>query len=214
MSVRIKICGLTRPEDAQAAAECGADAVGLVFYPPSKRCVSAGQAREIAAALPPGLCRVALFVNETEGKIREILAQVPVDILQFHGDEPPEFCRRFGLPYWKAVRVRAAQDITAAAARYADAAALLLDAYADGSYGGTGRVFDWRLLPENLPVPWILSGGLNPANVAAALRQTGAAYIDVSSGVERLPGIKSRELMEQFVRQARAAADKAVKRAP
>ena len=200
---KIKICGLTRPEDAQAAAELGADAVGLVFYAKSKRCVDAAQAAEIAAALPPQVAKVALFVNATADSIRRILGAVPIDVLQFHGDEAPEFCRQFGKPYWKAVRVRSAQDIVEAAERYADAAALLLDAHIEGQYGGTGQVFDWRLLPDTMPLPWILSGGLNPGNVAAALRQTGAAWLDVSSGVEQAPGIKNRDLMADFIRQVR-----------
>ena len=203
MHTRIKICGLTRLEDAQAAAELGADAVGLVFYAKSKRCVDAAQAAEIVAALPPQVVKVALFVNESAEQIRRILGAVPIDIVQFHGDEAPEFCRQFGKPYWKAVRVQSAQDIAEAAERYADAAALLLDAHIEGQYGGTGQVFDWRLLPATMPLPWILSGGLNPGNVAAAVRQTGAAWVDVSSGVEQAPGIKSRDLMADFIRQAR-----------
>ena len=200
---KIKICGLTRPRDAQAAAELGADAVGLVFYAKSKRCVDAAQAAEITAALSPQVAKVALFVNESADSIRRILEAVPIDIVQFHGDEAPEFCRQFGKPYWKAVRVQSAQDIAEAAERYADAAALLLDAHIEGQYGGTGQVFDWRLLPATMPLPWILSGGLNPGNVAAAVRQTGAAWLDVSSGVEQAPGIKSRDLMANFIRQAR-----------
>ncbi|WP_153717919.1 phosphoribosylanthranilate isomerase [Eikenella corrodens] len=200
---KIKICGFTRPQDAQAAAELGADAVGLVFYAKSKRCVDAAQAAEIVAALPPQVVKVALFVNESAEQIRRILETVPIDIVQFHGDEAPEFCRQFGKPYWKAVRVQSAQDIAEAAGRYADAAALLLDAHIAGQYGGTGQVFDWRLLPETMPLPWILSGGLNPGNVAAAVRQTGAAWLDVSSGVEQAPGIKNRDLMADFIRQVR-----------
>ena len=200
---KIKICGLTRPEDAQAAAELDADAVGLVFYAKSKRCVDAAQAAKIAAALPPQVAKVALFVNESADSIRQILAAVPIDIVQFHGDEAPEFCRQFGKPYWKAVRVSSAQDIAEAAGRYADAAALLLDAHIEGQYGGTGQVFDWHLLPETMQLPWILSGGLNPGNVAAAVRQTGAAWLDVSSGVEQAPGIKGRDLMADFIRQVR-----------
>ena len=200
---KIKICGLTRPRDAQAAAELGADAVGLVFYAKSKRCVDVAQAAEIVAALPPQVVKVALFVNESAEQICRILGTVPIDIVQFHGDEAPEFCRQFGKPYWKAVRVQSAQDIAEAAGRYADAAALLLDAHIEGQYGGTGQVFDWHLLPETLPLPWILSGGLNPGNVAAALQQTGAAWLDVSSGVEQAPGIKNRDLMADFIQQVR-----------
>ena len=200
---KIKICGFTRPQDAQAAAELGADAVGLVFYAKSKRGVDAAQAAEIVAALPPQVVKVALFVNESAEQIRRILGTVPIDIVQFHGDEAPEFCRQFGKPYWKAVRVQSAQDIAEAAERYADAAALLLDAHIEGQYGGTGQVFDWRLLPDTMPLPWILSGGLNPGNVAAALRQTGAAWLDVSSGVEQATGIKNLDLMADFIRQVR-----------
>ena len=200
---KIKICGFTRPQDAQAAAELGADAVGLVFYAKSKRCVDAAQAAEITAALPPQVVKVALFVNESAEQIRRILGTVPIDIVQFHGDEAPEFCRQFGKPYRKAVRVQSAQDIAEAAEHYADAAALLLDAHIEGQYGGTGQVFDWRLLPDTMPLPWILSGGLNPDNVAAALRQTGAAWLVVSSGVEQAPGIKNRDLMADFIRQVR-----------
>ena len=200
---KIKICGLTRPRDAQAAAELGADAVGLVFYAKSKRCVDVAQAAEIVAALPPQVAKVALFVNESAEQICRILGTVPIDVLQFHGDEAPEFCRQFGKPYWKAVRVQSAQDIAEAAEHYADAAALLLDAHIEGQYGGTGQVFDWHLLPETLPLPWILSGGLNPGNVAAAVRQTGAAWLDVSSGVEQAPGIKNRDLMADFIQQVR-----------
>ena len=200
---KIKICGFTRPQDAQAAAELGADAVGLVFYAKSKRCVDVAQAAEIVAALPPKVVKVALFVNESAEQICRILGTVPIDIVQFHGDEAPEFCRQFGKPYWKAVRVQSAQDIAEAAERYADAAALLLDAHIEGQYGGTGQVFDWRLLPATMPLPWILSGGLNPGNVAAALQQTGAAWLDVSSGVEQAPGIKNRDLMADFIQQVR-----------
>jgi len=200
---KIKICGLPRPRDAQAAAELGADAVGLVFYAKSRRCVDVAQAAEIVAALPPQVAKVALFVNESAEQICRILGTVPIDVLQFHGDEAPEFCRQFGKPYWKAVRVQSAQDIAEAAGRYADAAALLLDAHIEGQYGGTGQVFDWHLLPETLPLPWILSGGLNPGNVAAALQQTGAAWLDVSSGVEQAPGIKNRDLMADFIQQVR-----------
>lgn len=146
---------------------------------------------------------MALFVNESAEQIHRILGTVPIDIVQFHGDEAPEFCRQFGKPYWKAVRVQSAQDIAEAAEHYADAAALLLDAHIEGQYGGTGQVFDWRLLPDTMPLPWILSGGLNQDNVSAAVRQTGAAWLDVSSGVEQAPGIKSRDLMADFIQKAR-----------
>lgn len=203
MNTRIKICGFTRAEDARAAAELGADAVGLVFYPGSKRHIGIDTAREIAAALPPFVSIVALFVNQDAECIRQVLSQVPVDVLQFHGDETPEFCRQFQRPYLKAVRVRETADIMQAAACYADARALLLDAHVEGEYGGTGHAFDWSVLPERLAVSWILSGGLHAGNVAAALRQTGACTVDVSSGVESAPGVKCPHKMREFIRQVR-----------
>lgn len=197
--IRTKICGFTRPEDAAAAAELGADAVGLVFYSGSRRCVSPQQAAEIVRALPPFVSTVGLFVNAKAAEIEQTLAQVPLDMLQFHGDETAEFCRRFKRPYLKAVRVQSRNDITAAAAAYPDARALLLDAYHADSYGGTGHTFDWHLLPESLPLPWILSGGLHSGNLAQALAQTGARSIDVSSGTESAPGIKSAEKMAKLL---------------
>lgn len=200
--IRTKICGITRPEDGQAAAELGADAIGLVFYEKSKRCVNIETAQAIVQALPPFVSVVALFVNETEARIREILAQVPIDILQFHGDESAEFCRRFERPYLKAVRVQNTQDILAAAAAYPDARAVLFDAHIEGEYGGTGTRFDWQLLPESLQGNWILSGGLNPDNVAEAVRITGTKIVDISSGVESAPGIKCKEKMAAFIRNA------------
>lgn len=191
--IRTKICGFTRPEDAAAAAELGIDAIGLVFFSGSKRCVSPQQAAQIVRALPPFVTVVGLFVNENAETIERTLAQVPLDMLQFHGDETPEFCRRFNRPYLKAVRVQSREDIIQAARDYPDARALLLDAYRADGYGGTGHTFDWQMLPESLPLPWILSGGLNTDNLAAALQQTGARSIDISSGAESAPGIKSAE---------------------
>ncbi|WP_373746311.1 phosphoribosylanthranilate isomerase [Neisseria dentiae] len=201
MTPRIKICGFTRPEDAAAAAELGADAVGLVFYEKSKRAVSIETAQRIVRALPPFVGVVALFVNEEAARIEEILAQVPIDIIQFHGDEPPEFCRRFARPYIKAVRVQNTADIILALETYPDARAVLFDAHIEGEYGGTGHSFDWRMLPQNLNGHWILSGGLTPDNVAEAVRITGAQTVDVSSGVESAAGIKSVAKMAEFIRR-------------
>lgn len=201
MTPRIKICGFTRPEDAAAAAELGADAVGLVFYEKSKRAVSIETAQRIVRALPPFVGVVALFVNEEAARIEEILAQVPIDIIQFHGDEPPEFCRCFARPYIKAVRVQNTADIIAALETYPDARAVLFDAHIEGEYGGTGHSFDWRMLPQNLNGHWILSGGLTPDNVAEAVRITGAQTVDVSSGVESAAGIKSVAKMAEFIRR-------------
>ena len=202
--IRIKICGITRPQDAAAAAQLGADAVGLVFYPRSKRSIQPAQAQAVIRALPPFCSAVGLFVNETAAHIREILAQVPLDILQFHGDEPPDFCRQFARPYLKAIRVRQTADILAALRDYPDARALLFDAHVDGTYGGTGQTFDWTLLPPDLGARWILSGGLDAANITNALRQTRAPAADVSSGVESAPGIKSHEKMAAFLAACRA----------
>ena len=191
--IRSKICGFTRPQDALAAAQLGVDAVGRVFYPPSKRCVSIEQAQAIVRVLPPFVSVVALFVNENTERIRQVLAQVPVDILQFHGDETPEFCRQFNRPYIKAVRVQNTDDIIAAQQQYPDARAVLFDAHIEGEYGGTGHRFDWAMLPDQLSGHWILSGGLTPENIGEAVKITGAKIIDVSSGVESAPGIKSAE---------------------
>lgn len=199
MKIRTKICGFTRPEDARIAAELGVDAVGLVFYEKSKRFVTVGQARKIVDALPPFVSVVALFVNATEARIREILAQVPIDVIQFHGDETPEFCRRFERPYIKAVRVRHAADIQTACGQFPDARAVLFDAHVDGEYGGTGKSFDWHMLSGQSNGRWILSGGLTPENVAEAVRITGAQIVDISSGVESAAGVKSAEKMAAFI---------------
>ncbi|MDO1510321.1 MULTISPECIES: phosphoribosylanthranilate isomerase [unclassified Neisseria] len=203
MKIRTKICGFTRPEDARTAAALGVDAVGLVFYEKSKRFVTVEQARKIVDALPPFVSVVALFVNETEARIREILAQVPIDVIQFHGDETPEFCRRFERPYIKAVRVRSAEDIQTACGRFPDARAVLFDAHVDGEYGGTGKSFDWRMLSGQSNDRWILSGGLTPENVAEAVRITGAQIVDISSGVESVAGVKSAEKMAAFIQNVR-----------
>ena len=188
------------------AAQLGANAIGLVFFAGSKRCVSVEQAQRIVRRLPPFVQTVALFVNETEANIRHVLAHVPIHTLQFHGDEPPEFCQSFQRPFLKAVRVQSAHDIQAACTRFAEARALLFDAFVDGAYGGTGHTFDWRLLPEQLSQHWILSGGLNPDNVAHALKTTGATAVDVSSGVEQSAGIKSPEKLHAFFAAIRSAA--------
>ena len=203
--IRTKICGITRPEDALAAAEHGADAIGLVFYAKSKRAVSIVQAQQIVAALPPFVSVVALFVNESAEQIHETLRQVPIDVLQFHGDESDEFCRRFHRPYLKAVRVQGADDIHAAAAKFPHARAVLFDAYHPDEYGGTGLRFDWTLLAEYRDKPWVLAGGLTPDNVAAAIGISGAAAVDVSGGVESSGGIKSHQKIAAFIVAAQQA---------
>lgn len=199
MKIHTKICGITRSEDALTAAALGVDALGFVFFAGSKRAITPEAAKQIIQQLPPFVSAVGLFVNETAENIQKILQTVPLDILQFHGDESPEFCRQFHRPYLKAVRVRSADDVLDALARYDDARAVLFDAYVVGEYGGTGHAFDWTMLPDNLGARWILSGGLNVDNLAAALAQTGAVAVDVSSGVEAAAGVKSPELMAKFL---------------
>ena len=203
MNTRIKICGITRPQDALAAADLGVDAIGLVFFNGSKRAVDAAQAQAVVRALPPLVSAVGLFVNADAAEVAAVLQQVPLDVLQFHGDETAALCRQFARPYIKAVRVATAADIDAAARDFADARALLLDAAVPGQYGGTGQRFDWCVLPAQMPMPWLLAGGLDANNVAQAIAQSGAVAVDVSGGVESAPGIKDVAKMAAFIRQAR-----------
>lgn len=202
---RVKICGITRVEDALAAAHAGADAVGLVFVAASPRRVSADQAAAIVAALPPFVSSVALFVNPTASEVSAVLETLRPDLLQFHGEEPPEFCAAFGIPYLKAVRVRPQTDLLQYANVYAGARGLLLDAYHPSSHGGTGQRFDWDLIPPDLTRPIILAGGLTPENVAQAVRRVRPWAVDVSSGVEVDKGIKDAGRIAQFVREVRNA---------
>ncbi|SNR70525.1 phosphoribosylanthranilate isomerase [Methylobacillus rhizosphaerae] len=206
MRTRVKICGITREEDAQAAVRYGSDAIGLVFYPSSPRYVAAAPAARIAAALPPFVSSVGLFVDATPGEVEAILAQVHLDILQFHGSETAEECRRYGMPYMKAVRVRHDTNLLQYAAQYHDARALLLDAYLPGMAGGTGIVFDWGLIPEQFPLPIVLAGGLNPDNVADAIRQVHPYAVDVSGGVEQAKGIKDAAKVAAFMQGVQNAA--------
>lgn len=199
MRTRIKICGFTRREDAVFAAHLGIDAIGLVFYPASPRHVSIGQAVEIVAALPAFVAVVALFVNEQEHKIRDILAKVPVDCLQFHGDEPPEACRLYGKRYIKAIRMQQGIEVQDLGKHYHDAAGLLLDAYHPGVQGGTGSCFDWGLIPAQQPLPIILAGGLDAGNAQTAVEQVCPFALDVSSGVELGKGLKDKDKMKAFV---------------
>jgi phosphoribosylanthranilate isomerase len=201
---RIKICGITREQDLRAVASSGADAIGLVFYEKSPRHVSVQQAAELARAVPPFLTVVGLFVNPTVEYVREVLAQVPLDVLQFHGEEEPEFCAQFSKPYLKAVRVKAGMDLLQYATRYAGAQGLLLDAYVEGTQGGTGESFDWALIPLNLPLPVVLSGGLHAGNVASAIKQVRPYAVDVSSGVEASKGIKDAAKVAAFVNEVKS----------
>jgi len=196
---RIKICGITRPEDARAAAELGADAIGLVFYAPSPRSVGAEQARAIVAALPPFVTAVGLFVDPAQDQVEAVLRRCPLGLLQFHGDEAAGFCGGFGLPYIKAARVRADADLVQYLSPYQGAQGWLLDAYHERLYGGSGETFDWKLIPRQLARPVILSGGLTPDNVAAAVRQVRPWAVDVSSGVEAAKGIKDAAKIAAFI---------------
>ncbi len=198
MRTRIKICGITRPEDALAAAEAGADAIGLVFYDRSPRAVDIAEAWEVVDVLPPFVTTVGLFVDPAEDFVETVLTEVPLDLLQFHGDEPPEFCARFGQPFIKAVRMKPETDLDALARRYHEAQGLLLDTFRPGVPGGTGEAFDWSLARTDIDLPVILAGGLTPGNVADAIRQVRPWGVDVSGGVEREKGIKDSGKIVQF----------------
>ncbi len=200
---RIKICGITRAEDALAAARSGADAIGLVFYERSPRHVGIAQAAQLAAALPPFVTTVGLFVNADAAFVHEVLASVPLDLLQFHGDETPAYCEQFNKPYLKAIRVKAGVDLLQCASDFCSAKSLLLDAHAEGIPGGTGATFDWTLIPRQLPLPVILSGGLGAENVAAAIRQVRPYAVDVSSGVESAKGIKDAAKIAAFINEVK-----------
>lgn len=197
---RVKICGITRPEDARRAAAVGADAIGLVFYPRSARAVSIARAQAIVAALPPFVSPVAVFLDNEPALVREVLGAVRVSLLQFHGDEPPELCEQYGWPYMKAVRVREGVDVLGYARRYRGASAFLLDTYHALVPGGTGVRFDWSLVPHELGRPVILAGGLTPDNVREALEQVKPYGVDVSTGVEKAPGVKDAAKMAAFMR--------------
>ena len=196
---RIKICGITRPEDALSAISCGADAIGLVFYAASPRAVTVEQAASIVAVVPPFVSVVALFVDETASRINQVLSSLSIDVLQFHGDESPEFCQQFNRPYIKAVRVQADLDLDNICRAYTTARGVLLDAWQEGVPGGTGKTFDWNLAALELPLPVVLAGGLNLCNVSEAIAALQPAAVDVSGGVELRPGVKDCEKIKQFI---------------
>jgi phosphoribosylanthranilate isomerase len=196
---RVKICGITRVEDARAAAQLGADAIGLVFYARSPRYVRVDQARAISAAVPPFVTAVGLFVDPAREEVESVLRGCLINLLQFHGDEAPDFCGSFGLPYIKAARVRPDTDLVQYLSPYHEAQGWLLDAYHDRLYGGSGESFDWKLIPRDLARPVILSGGLTPENVGAAVRQVRPWAVDVSSGVEAAKGVKDAAKIAAFV---------------
>ncbi len=208
-TTRIKICGITREEDAAVAVAAGADALGLNFYPPSPRAIDAVKARRIVRSVPPFVTIVALFVDEPADAVLRILESVPVDVLQFHGDESPAYCAQFGRPWLKAVRMKDGVDLAERAAQYGDARGLLLDSWREGVPGGTGQTFDWSRVSADLSLPVILAGGLNPDNVGAAVHQVRPAAVDVSGGVESAPGLKDAGKTRRFIEAVRAA-DRAI----
>ncbi|MCK8514854.1 phosphoribosylanthranilate isomerase [Methylonatrum kenyense] len=208
MRTRIKICGITDPEDARQVAAAGIDAIGLVFHPASPRHVTADQAAAVINAVPPFISVVGLFLNPGADAVRDVLRRLPIDQLQFHGTESAAFCRQFGRRYVKALGM--AGDVTeldARVAEHGDASGFLLDSHAPGEQGGTGRVFDWGSFPRDYPRPLVLAGGLRCDNVAAAVRQCRPFAVDVSSGVEREPGRKCPEQVSQFVSEVRRGED-------
>ncbi len=200
---RVKICGITRVEDALAAVNAGTDAIGLVFYAASPRFVTIAQAQKIVAALPPFVSVVGLFVNAPTAEIESVVSQVRIDIIQFHGDETPQDCEhacaQIKLPYYKAIRVKTDTNLLQYAVEFSGAKALLLDTYSESAFGGTGQVFDWGLIPQNLTKPVILAGGLVPENVASAIKQVRPYAVDVSGGVEASKGIKDVAKIAAFM---------------
>lgn len=203
--MQVKICGITRPEDGAAAASLGADAIGLVFWEGSRRAVDVDGARRICDALPPFIAVTALMVNPSPDEVELVLNSLPINVLQFHGDEAPAFCEQWRLPYIRALRAQAGVDLTAEAAKYPHARGFLLDAVHQGQFGGTGQTFDWALVPQSFNRHVILAGGLNPANVGEGVRQIRPVAVDVSSGVESSPGIKDHDKMQRFIEIAKAA---------
>lgn len=202
---RVKICGITRVEDAAAAVAAGADAIGLVFYAASPRVVAPAAAAAICASLPPFVSAVGLFVDADADTVRATLALVPLTLLQFHGAETPEYCAQFGLPYIKALRMRGDADVEVEQRRHTQARALLLDAYSPGRPGGTGEVFDWQRIPPALRPRIVLAGGLDAGNVAAAIAQVRPYAVDVSGGVEAAPGRKDAQRIEAFIAAVQGA---------
>lgn len=203
MHTRIKICGITRIEDALLAAKLGADAIGLVFYPQSPRCVSIEIARAIVQALPPFITVVGLFVDANKTTVQHVLQHVPLNLLQLHGDENAELCESYGISYIKALRVRAGVNLNSQIQLYKNARGILLDAYHPTLKGGTGQMFDWDLIPHDLAKPIILAGGLTADNVVEAITKVKPYAVDVSSGVESSPGIKDPIQLTAFIHKVR-----------
>lgn len=207
MPVRVKICGITRVEDALVAVQHGADAIGFVFWRQSTRFISPAHAREIVLRLPPFVNVVGVYVDPSPEWVEETSITAGLNLLQFHGEETPEFCNQFKLPYIKALRVRREMNLLQYAELYQNAKGLLLDAYTAGMPGGTGQVFDWSLIPTDFPLPLVLSGGLNSDNVVNAIRQVRPWAVDVSSGVEAAKGIKDVNKISAFMQGVKNCED-------
>ena len=202
--MKIKVCGFTQAQNAHDAAMLGIDAIGLVFYEKSPRCVDTQQAREIVQALPPFVSRVGLFVNADSDFIDEVLCEVPLDTLQFHGDETPQQCAQYAMPFIKALRMQSTTDLSALSEDYHQASGLLLDAFSQEAYGGTGEQFDWSLAKADIDLPIILAGGMNAQTVSAAIAQVNPYAVDVSSGVESAKGVKDIAKIQEFIQQVRS----------
>lgn len=203
-SVKVKICGITQPDDAIVACKAGADAIGLVFYRPSCRFVDVAAAKAIADAMPPFVQRVGLFVNASKAEVEAVLAQVDLDLLQFHGEETPEYCQSFQKAYIKALAMKQGLDVAATMAEYQYAKGFLLDTYHPQQPGGTGEAFNWELFPKNAQKPLVLAGGLTVANVQEAIKICQPYAVDVSGGVESQKGIKSTTLIRAFINKAKS----------
>jgi phosphoribosylanthranilate isomerase len=200
MRTRVKVCGITRRQDAEIAIEMGADAIGLVFYKPSPRAVTIAQAKSIIEQLPPFISVVALFVDAEASFVEQCIEQLPISLLQFHGDETVEYCEQFTLPYYKAIRMRNGIDLSDVCAKFVSANALLVDTFQEGVPGGTGKTFDWSLV-QSIDKPIILAGGLTSANVRTAIAQVKPYAVDVSGGVEQQKGIKDPEKIRAFMQE-------------
>ncbi len=205
MTVRVKICGLTTPEQAASVAEMGVDALGLVFVPQSARHLTPKIAEEVIRAIPPLVSVVGLFLDAPRSMVAKILDRVPLDVLQFHGSETPDYCRSFGRPYIKAIAMGDHPNLASASRGYADARGLLLDAHRAGELGGTGQQFDWSVIRGEVARPVILAGGLNPDNVGDAISRVRPAAVDASSGVESSPGVKDLDQVRHFLAEVQSA---------
>lgn len=201
--VRVKICGITSPADAMTVASKGADAIGIVFYEKSPRYVDIATAKAICNATPPFVTTVALFMDAEQTKVHEVLAEIPLDLLQFHGAESPAYCEQFSKPYIKAVPMKGGQDFYAYADAHPQAKGFLVDSHAPGEAGGTGEAFDWTHIPVDYAKPIILAGGLHPDNVAQAIQTADVYAVDVSSGVEAKPGRKDTQKIQHFMQEVR-----------